>query len=273
MLLVGAAFQAGTLPLSADSIEQAIRLNGARVETNLAAFGHGRRIVAGPPEPAPEDPAGPTDVDALIARRTAELTAYQDSRYAGRFASFMEGVRRRETEAAPGSTALTEAVARNLFKLMAYKDEYEVARLSLDPAFEERLREQWGPGAKISYRLHPPVLRALGMKHKIALGRWFRPVFLILRGMRRLRGTFADPFGYARVRRIERQLITEYRDAVESVLSVLDDGTLASAVELAELPDLVRGYEEIKLEGVGRFRAELARRIPEPAGDTVKERV
>ncbi|MGH3876468.1 MAG: indolepyruvate ferredoxin oxidoreductase family protein [Actinophytocola sp.] len=266
MLLVGAAYQAGALPISAKCIEEAIELNGARVPANLMAFRHGRRVVAEGLEPAEPEPT-PTDVGALIAHRVTELTSYQDGRYADEFARFVAGVRGREAEVVPGSTSLTEAVARNLFKLMAYKDEYEVARLHLDPEFDRQLRAEWGEGAKIGYRLHPPFLRALGMKRKIALGRWFRLVFHVLAPMRRLRGTAADPFGHTRVRRAERALVAEYRATVESALRVLDHENLESVVDLARLPDMVRGYEEIKLANVERYRAEVARRLPELTGD------
>ncbi|MGM1064997.1 indolepyruvate ferredoxin oxidoreductase family protein [Saccharothrix sp. Mg75] len=264
MLLVGAAFQAGGIPLPAEALEGAIRLNGTRVDANLAAFRHGRRLVAEadrPDRPAGHDEPGadePADLDELVARRTAELTAYQDERYAGRYAAFVDEVRAREELAVPGSTGLADAVARHLFKLMAYKDEYEVARLSLDPSLEDSVRDQFGEGATIRYRLHPPVLRALGMKRKIALGPWVRPVFRALRAMRRLRGTAFDPFGVARVRRVERALVEEYRDAVRSALDHLDAGTLPVAVALAGLPDEVRGYEHVKLASVERYRTRLA---------------
>ncbi|MDI2030143.1 indolepyruvate ferredoxin oxidoreductase family protein [Saccharopolyspora sp. TS4A08] len=252
MLLVGAAFQAGALPLSAEAVERAIRLNGVRVEENLAAFAHGRNAVAGPVETE----SAPRGLDELIADRTAELTAYQNARYAEDYRRFVHHVRDRE-HAATGTEELTEAVARNLFKLMAYKDEYEVARLSLDPEVLAGVREQWGAGARVSYRLHPPLLRALGMRRKIALGPWFRPVFRVLRGMRGLRGTPFDPFGRAHVRKVERELIGEYRRAVEEGLPSLTDTTLPGAVELAELPDLIRGYEQIKLDSVQRYRQRL----------------
>ncbi|WP_406693278.1 hypothetical protein REH65_32125 [Saccharopolyspora sp. ID03-671] len=199
----------------------------------------------------------PRGLDELIADRTAELTAYQNARYAEDYRRFVHHVRDRE-HAATGTEELTEAVARNLFKLMAYKDEYEVARLSLDPEVLAGVREQWGAGARVSYRLHPPVLRALGMRRKIALGPWFRPVFRVLRGMRGLRGTPFDPFGRAHVRKVERELIGEYRRAVEEGLPSLTGTTLPGVVELAELPDMIRGYEQIKLDSVQRYRQRLA---------------
>jgi indolepyruvate ferredoxin oxidoreductase len=163
-----------------------------------------------------------------------------------------------ERKAVPESTALSESVARNLYKLMAYKDEYEVARLSLDARVDAEVAAEFGPGARISYRLHPPVLRALGMRHKITLGPWFRPIFRVLRAGKRLRGTPFDPFGRARVRRVERELITEYRTAVKAVLSNVSPSTLEQCVAVANAPDAVRGYDEIKLANVEIFRARLA---------------
>ena len=269
MLLVGAAYQVGGIPLPAEAIEQAIKLNGVHVETNLRAFRHGRRIIAEPAARSIQQP-GPAGLDELVPRRVAELTAYQHAVYADGYSRFVDQVRAREAEVIPGSIAFTEAVARNLYKLMAYKDEYEVARLCLDPALDEAVREQWGPGAKVSYRLHPPILRALGMDHKITLGPWFRPAFRTLRGMRRLRGTAFDPFGVAHIRKVERKLITEYREAVQAVLPILDQATLETAVALADLPDMIRGYEEIKLASVERYRTRLSELCRQLSGVATK---
>ena len=277
-LLLGAAWQRGALPVSAEAIEQAIRLNGAAVEKNLAAFAWGRACVAAPDaveaatRPA-EDPGahrepsererelidsaageGDSELRRLLEVRVPELATYQDLGYAERYAGFVARVRAAEDEGAPGQGELTEAVARNLFKLMAYKDEYEVARLHLDTAERAKLDSELGPGAKIAFNLHPPALRALGMKRKLKLGPWFLPAFRTLRGMRRLRGTRLDPFGYAKVRRVERALVSEYEDLVGEALTHLEPGTHAVAVELCELPDVIRGYEEIKLRNVMLFR-------------------
>ncbi|TNC26938.1 indolepyruvate ferredoxin oxidoreductase family protein [Amycolatopsis alkalitolerans] len=245
ILHLGAAYQAGALGVSAASIEEAVRLNGTAVEANLRAFRHGRQIVAAPPEP--EVPG--TGLDRLLEIRVPDLTEYQDERYAREYAEFVEQVRRQDP-------VVAEAVARNLYKLMAYKDEYEVARLSLDPKLTDDIEARFGTGAKVSYRLHPPVLRALGLRRKISLGPWFRPVFRMLRAMRRLRGTKLDAFGYARVRRVERALIGEYRDAVSRALAAAPGDP--AVLELAELPDLIRGYEEIKLANVARYRERQA---------------
>jgi indolepyruvate ferredoxin oxidoreductase len=159
---------------------------------------------------------------------------------------------------APGETAIAEAYAKGLYKLMAYKDEYEVARLHLDPVERAKVVAEFGDDAKVYFLLHPPVLRAMGMKRKLKLGPWFRPAFATLRAMRRLRGTPLDLFGLAEVRRVERRLPGEYRDLVARALEHLAPDTHATVARIADLPDVVRGYEDIKLQGVEAFRAEAA---------------
>jgi indolepyruvate ferredoxin oxidoreductase len=249
VMLLGAAYQAGAVPVAAGTIEAAIRLNGTAVESNIAAFRHGRNAVAHQPSGA-EKPA--RTLDDLVADRAADLVAYQNNAYAQRYLATVERVRGYETE------AVTEAVARYLYKLMAYKDEYEVARLSLAPELTGTIEEQFGKGASYSYRLHPPVLRALGVNRKISLGPWFRPAFHGLVGMRRLRGTPFDPFGRSHVRRVERSLIEDYLELIDEVLAGLSPSNQTLAVELLELPDLVRGYEEIKLGNVETYQARKA---------------
>jgi indolepyruvate ferredoxin oxidoreductase len=267
MILVGAAYQAGALPVSAEALEHAIRLNGVAVDANIRAFRAGRSVT---------DPVAPTTADApsaepgladVIARRVSELTAFQDPACAEDYAGFVERVRAREATIA-GGEGLTRAVAENLYKLTAYKDEYEVARLSLDPALDEAVRAQFGDGARYQYRLHPPVLRALGLKHKVSLGPWFRPAFVTLAAMRRVRGTRLDPFGYTEVRRTERALITEYREVVEQLLAGLTEGNHDLALQVAALPDMVRGYEEIKLATVRAYHEKLAELRAEFAAST-----
>jgi indolepyruvate ferredoxin oxidoreductase len=186
-----------------------------------------------------------------------ELTAFQDKACAQEYASFVERVRAREA-AVTGGDALARTVAEYLYKLTAYKDEYEVARLSLDPALDAAVRAQFGEGARYSYRLHPPVLRALGLKHKVSLGPWFRPAFAALVAMRRLRGTALDPFGYTEVRRTERALITQYREVIDDLLADLTEGNHELALEIAALPDMIRGYEHIKLANVRAYHEKLA---------------
>ena len=263
VFLVGAGFQTGALPLPPDAIEEAIRVNGVAVEKNLQAFRRGRQYVADPRallaaaslnRPAAAEPT----LDRLIRTRADDLTAYQDPAYARRYLDVVERVRAAEQDRTPGSTALTEAVARYLYKLMAYKDEYEVARLALEPSLGAGLETEFGPGARASWRLHPPVLRALGMKRKIALGPWFVPAFQALRAMRGLRGTSMDPFGRTRIRVLERALIEEYLGLVDHLIGRLSPDTAALAVRLAELPDSVRGYEDVKMRTVESYHQAMA---------------
>jgi indolepyruvate ferredoxin oxidoreductase len=262
MILVGAAYQAGALPVSAEAIEHAIRLNGVAVDANLRAFQAGRVTQEAKAAPTTtsageEAASAERDLAEVLALRVRELTAFQDQACAADYLSFVERVRAGEAAVAGGET-LARTVAENLYKLTAYKDEYEVARLSLDPALDEAVRAQFGDGARYQYRLHPPVLRALGLKHKVNLGPWFRPAFATLVAMRRLRGTALDPFGRTEVRRTERALITEYREVIDTLLTGLTPGNHELAVQIAALPDLVRGYEEIKLATVRSYHEKLA---------------
>jgi indolepyruvate ferredoxin oxidoreductase len=282
LLLLGAAFQHGCLPVSSAAIEQAIRLNGAAVEKSLAAFAWGRAAIARrdlvdellhPPVPERrlegaalaivEQTGAEGELRRLLEVRVPELVAFQSARYARRYADDVMAVARAEAEhGAPGETAIAEAYAKHLFKLMAYKDEYEVARLHLDPVERAKVAAEFGPDAKVYVMLHPPLLRALGLKRKLKLGPWFTPAFRALRGMRRLRGTPLDVFGLPEVRRVERRLPGEYRDLVARALEQLraeGPAVHAKVAEIAELPDMVRGYEDIKLRNVERFRAEAER--------------
>ena len=231
-LALGAAFQRGLLPVSREALEEAIRLNGAAVEKNLAAFAWGRAVVAAPDavEAATRDPETVVPVRELSERerelvtlavdgddgelrrlvetRVSELVAYQNEAYAERYAQLVRRAHVTEQERTPGHSELTEAVARQLFKLMAYKDEYEVARLHLDAVEQAKLQAEFGEGAKVYFMLHPPMLRAMGLERKLKLGPWFVPVFKRLYAMRRLRGTRLRPVrqgrgapGRARARR------------------------------------------------------------------------
>ena len=280
-LALGAAFQRGMVPVSSEALEDAIRLNGAAVEKNLAAFAWGRAVVAAP-DAVEEATRPPEAIEAvrelsgaerelvtlavngdqgelrrLVEVRIPELVAYQDQAYARRYAEFVRRVHVAEQERTPGHSELAEAVARHLFKLMAYKDEYEVARLHLDAVEQARLRAEFGEDAKIWFMLHPPALRAMGLDRKLKLGTWFLPGFRSLYRARRLRGTKLDPFGRAEVRKVERELIEEYEATVAEALSLLTPATHGTALELLELPDLVRGYEEIKLRNVVLYRKRL----------------
>jgi indolepyruvate ferredoxin oxidoreductase len=265
VLLIGAAFQHGCIPISAEAIEQAIRLNGAGVEKTLAAFRWGRAAVADPAAVAAATgaPAGPTRTEGfadVLATRVADLTGYQDEAYADRYAEQVQRVAAIATERAGAEAGerIGVAYARGLHKLMAYKDEYEVARLHLDPAEQARRDAEFGPDAAVSVLLHPPVLRAMGMTRKIRLRRTAGPVFRALRAARRLRGTPLDPFGRAEVRRVERALVAEYQALVRDALEHLRPDTADAVADLAALPDVIRGYEEIKLRNVSAFREQAA---------------
>ncbi|HET7875875.1 MAG TPA: indolepyruvate ferredoxin oxidoreductase family protein [Methylomirabilota bacterium] len=277
LIVTGAAYQAGALPISAASIERAIRLNGVAVDMNLLAFRWGRMAVVDSKhvEAAVRQATGRTErapvlsaearalVDSvgasgellrLLEMRVPDLIAYQSAAYARQYVEFVRRVREEEERRTPGRTGLACAVARYFYKLMAYKDEYEVARLHLDAALDAEVRARFGGQIRYFWHLHPPLLRALGLKRKIRLGAWFTPAFRALRALRGLRGTPLDPFGAARVRREERRLIGEYRQTIEQALGRLGPATHDTAVALAELPDEIRGYEEIKLANVARVR-------------------
>ncbi|MGH7299212.1 MAG: indolepyruvate ferredoxin oxidoreductase family protein, partial [Candidatus Rokuibacteriota bacterium] len=284
-IVLGAAYQAGALPISAASIERAIRINGVAVEMNLLAFRWGRMAVvdreqveaaviqataqtAEPPRALSSEARALVDgVEAsgelrrLLEIRVPELIAYQNAAYARAYVDFVRRVAQVEAERAPGSTGLAEAVAHHLHKLMAYKDEYEVARLHLDAALQAQLEARFGQKIRTYWHLHPPLLRALGLKKKIRLGAWFAPAFRLLRSLKGLRGTSLDPFGRAEVRRVERALIGEYRQLIETALVRLSPVTHGAAVALAELPDEIRGYEHVKLENVARFREKATQLI------------
>jgi indolepyruvate ferredoxin oxidoreductase len=282
LLLVGVAYQKGLLPIPAKSIEEAIRLNGAAVEMNVAAFRWGRLLTADPermasvnaaatPERRPlEYAAGDRELRIaaiaataeareIIARRTDELVRYQNQAYAERYLVDIEKVAAAERRVYPGREDLTLAVAQNLYKLMAYKDEYEVARLLLDETETAKLNSTFGSQAKVYWNFHPTFLRSLGFRNKVRLGPWFYPVLVALRASRRIRGTFLDILGRTQVRRVERELIEEYRRFVEDALANLSAQNYARTLEIARLPDMIRGYEHVKLANVELYHKEVER--------------
>ncbi|WP_428119088.1 indolepyruvate ferredoxin oxidoreductase family protein [Candidatus Poriferisodalis sp.] len=284
VLVLGAAYQSGVVPISATAIERAIELNGVAVEMNTQAFRIGRKIVLDPDflttlhvdrvgrvkrDTGPskreqkliDSVADPSEELARLLRiRVPDLVAYQSIDYAADYASFVAQVR--ESEAAVGdSSALSESVARYLYKLMAYKDEYEVARLHRSKAFQQAVRDQFGDKTDVTYKLHPPIMRRMGVQRKIGLGRSGDVAFAVLARMKGLRGGALDVFGKTAHRRMERELIDEYRGMISRTLDTLargDDAAYARAVEIAELPDMIRGYEDIKESNVERFRARAA---------------
>ncbi len=361
VLVLGAAYQAGGIPVSSAAIERAIELNGVAAEANLAAFRWGRvygRDGADGPEaervgersrpirarPWPERPvsaanksgndtaatrqaladprtlsvslaevagAAPTDKSDTVAaaaglgldsvparakaiaqtlvqgsglatsagpggaalveavqRRAGDLVDYQSRALASQYVDFVDAAAAREREVMGEQTDLAETVARYLYKLTAYKDEYEVARLHLRGGLHGAMRDAVGDFSGYRILLNPPALRTLGLKRKISLGPFQRPALAALKAMRRLRGTPLDLFGYAKVRRIERDLIVEYRTLIEAELDELTPERHERAIKLAGLPDVIRGYEDVKLAGVERFR-EQVRAIRSPDAQPV----
>ncbi|MEM9515483.1 MAG: indolepyruvate ferredoxin oxidoreductase family protein [Actinomycetota bacterium] len=271
VLLLGAAVQSGALPIPVAAIERAIELNGVAVQTNLRAFRWGRawiddpatvRAAAGIPEP----PRAET-VDELIARLRSHLVDYQSEDYANGFLTVVERARAAERATGNSSETFTATVARNLHKLMAYKDEYEVARLLLADEGQRGYAAVAGEGTSpdVTYLLHPPLLRAMGIDRKLRLQRSAVPALRALRRGKRLRGTLADPFRWAEVRQVERAMIPEYIAAVDRLCARLQADptteTLAVVTEIAALPDAVRGYEDLKLRRAAAYRSELARRL------------
>jgi indolepyruvate ferredoxin oxidoreductase len=264
MFMLGYAFQAGHLPLNAASIEQAIRLNGQAVDRNLRAFVMGRLAMADPdafsamlPDQTPPTPVAEA-VDDMIARRAAFLTDYQNAAYAERYTAHVQKVWEAE-QGLPGSPdTLTRAVARYLFKLMAYKDEYEVARLYTEGTFAHRLKDAFDGNLKLTFHLAPPLLSRpdpkTGAPRKREFGAWILPVFKALAALRGLRGTALDLFGKTEERRMERQLRDEYEALLGQLSQNLSPGNHDAAVALAELPERIRGFGHVK----ERHLAEIA---------------
>jgi indolepyruvate ferredoxin oxidoreductase len=269
VLLLGYAYQLGVLPLAGTSIERAIEQHGVAVDANIAAFRWGRAVAADSSlqssaesgdsallPPQLRDRVEVLDVGeevrALVHRRAADLVGYQDERYANRYLSTVE------TAAATGAADLVRTVAVNLHKLMAYKDEYEVARLHLAPEAGAAAAEIAGPGAQVTILLHPPLLRALGLRHKLRFGPRTRPLLRLLLRARRIRGGPLDIFGMAPIRRTERRLITEYEALAAELADRVEEIGVERAIELAGLPDMIRGYEDIKTASVQRYEAALA---------------
>ena len=262
-LLLGYAWQHGRIPLGRAAILRAMELNGVQVAANQAAFEWGRRCA--------HDPSGVRSLfaaqkviqivrrpslDETIARRTEFLSAYQNAAYAEQYRAFVARVR--EAEAPLSSTRLTEAVAQGLFKLMAYKDEYEVARLHADAAFAAKIGEMFEGEVKLVHHFAPPILGrtdAQGRPVKQAFGPWMHKALPWLAKLKFLRGTAFDPFGRTEERRTERALIQQYRASVEALLARLSKERLDTAVEIARLPLEIRGFGHVKAANLEKVRA------------------
>jgi indolepyruvate ferredoxin oxidoreductase len=266
MFVLGYAYQKGWIPLEAASLERAIELNGVAVEFNRKSFVWGRRAavdlervrrIAQPAEIIPIDQHFSRTLGELVERRSKFLAEYQNAAYASRYAALVDKVRKVE-ESATGETKLAEAVARNYAKLLAYKDEYEVARLHADPSFRKKIEGMFEGDYKVVYHLAPPLLArkdpTSGEPRKMRFGAWMGTAFSILKTFRFLRGTFLDVFGYTEERRMERALIREYEETVEKLIGGLTPGNHALAVQIASLPDEMRGFGYIKARNVEAAR-------------------
>jgi indolepyruvate ferredoxin oxidoreductase len=271
MMMMGYAYQRGLLPLTAQAIEQAIEVNGVAIKMNTQAFRLGRLAAVDPAKidammSGHDEDSAPKTLDAMsldeiIAHRSAHLTAYQNAKLAARYQALVKQVRDVALDRGFGD-ALPRAVAINYAKLLAYKDEYEVARLYTDGHFERQLRDQFDGDFKIKFNLAPPLLGgkkdALGRPKKRAFGAWMMPSFRMLARMRGLRGTAFDIFGYSADRRLERDLIAGYEKDVATVLGLLSQANHDTAVELLSLPDRIRGYGPVKEKAVNDAKARYA---------------
>jgi len=287
IFLLGYAYQMGLVPVSRQAIFRAVELNGATVDANQRAFNWGRLAYHDPA--SVERQARPTetevgsdrviapDLDAAVARRVDFLTAYQDTGLAQRYQSLVDRVRRTELRVAGDSILLTEAVARNYFKLLAIKDEYEVARLYTDGEFQRQVDAAFEGDYKLRYHFAPPLWvkpdKVTGAPVKRTYGAWMRPVLKVLAKLKGLRGTWLDPFGHTEERQLERRLITDYERTVEELERGLRVDNLDLAVEVATLPATIRGYGHVKRKNIdaaktreaallGQFRKPRVQPVP-----------
>ncbi|MFO1304616.1 MAG: indolepyruvate ferredoxin oxidoreductase family protein [Burkholderiales bacterium] len=294
LLLVGVAFQRGLVPVSANAIEQAIALNGTEADANRAAFEWGRRWALDPAaceaaarasSPAGRAMLSPAPVDDLeraIELRREFLEAYQDRDYADRYAKLVAEVREAERALHRGRPELTHAVAQSYFKLLAVKDEYEVARLHVDTGFVERVRAQFDGDAKVAFHMAPPILGTRrshsGEPRKTAFGPWMIPLLRVLARMRGLRGSALDVFRHSAERRADRELLAQYESDVRAVLDVMRGphgrAKRGVAMALASLPMEIRGYGHVRMRAIEKARAEaiaLRAGLAEPVPEAIEE--
>jgi indolepyruvate ferredoxin oxidoreductase len=266
--MLGYAFQKGTIPLSLEAITRAIEINGAAIEMNKQAFTWGRLAahdmarVRSVIQFRMRASAPIRTLDEQIAYRADFLSSYQDKAYADRYLAAVAKVRKTEAAALPSSTELTEAVARNLFKLMAYKDEYEVARLYSDGNFASKLLEKFDGDFHLKFYLAPPIFAKRdksGRLQKKEYGSWMMHAFRVLARLKSLRGTAFDPFGRTAERKAERKLIEDYLAMLESRTARLKPEQIALLARIARIPEMIRGYGHIKEENIVKARAEQAR--------------
>jgi indolepyruvate ferredoxin oxidoreductase len=265
--LLGYAYQKGLLPVSANALEESMKLNGVSIDLNLRAFlwgrrtAHDRAAVMKLIEPETIETDTKT---SFVERRIEDLTNYQDGAYARRYAELVSTVETTGKAVDPASVALTDAVARSAFKLMAYKDEYEIARLYTDGRFARALSEQFQDGGKLTFHMAPPLLSDkdnAGHLIKKNYGPWMMTAFRFLAKFKGLRGTAFDPFGYSQERKIERHLIDDYQNTVGILLEGLTVDNLPLAVEIAQLPMDMRGFGHIKADNIAKTQAKQAERL------------
>jgi indolepyruvate ferredoxin oxidoreductase len=261
LFMLGYAWQKGLVPLAFEAIDRAIELNGVAVETSKRTFAWGRLAAhniaavqaAAKPTLRTEKPVART-LPEIVDKRVELLTAYQDAAYAERYRAFVEKVAAAEKAKAPGRRGLAEAVARSLYKLMAYKDEYEVGRLYSDGEFLKKLSSQFEGDYTLTFHLAPPLFAdrdpTTGELKKREYGSWVMPMFRVLASLKRLRGTRLDIFGYSEERRMERRLIGEYQATLEEVLATLGQDNHALAVQIAAVPETMRGFGHVKEKNV-----------------------
>ena len=290
-IVIGAAYQSGAISLNGDSILEAIKINGVAVQRNQDAFNIGRKIVSDPKWTASLDLYRSGNIDVkpeldnisktiikkiskpddelkrILEFRVPELIAYQDEAYAKEYISFVKKIHHAE-KSKHSPSLLTQNVAKYLYKLMAVKDEYEVARLSLKAELDSALNQEFGKSAKIYYMLHPPFLKGLqnipilnkipGVKSKLTLPRWFKYGYMILGKMKFLRGTRFDFMAWFSwdVRQSDKEILNHYKTTLTGNLDKVSNGGYADLVKFSELPDLIRGYEEVRLATVDTYYEE-----------------
>jgi indolepyruvate ferredoxin oxidoreductase len=271
LFMMGYAFQKGLLPLNLESIMQAIQLNGVAIDMNRQSFTWGRRAahnlqavteIAEPKGELPQSQVMSENLDQTIARRVKYLTAYQDAAYAARYTALIEKVRAAEKQIAPGKQSLTEAVAKYHFKLLAIKDEYEVARLYTDGEFLKRVAQTFDGDYKIHFHLAPPIFSkpdpVTGEMQKAEFGPWMLTAFKLLNKLKFLRGTALDIFSYSAERKMEKQLLADYEKTLADLIAGLNKHNHATAVEIASVPEHIRGFGHVKLRHLKQAKAREA---------------
>ncbi|MCO5070708.1 MAG: indolepyruvate ferredoxin oxidoreductase family protein [Rhizobiaceae bacterium] len=271
MLMLGYSYQCGAIPLSAETIERAIELNGQAVAMNVSAFRWGRRAAHDPAlmekllaqsSPSAQQGTIAGSLDEMIERRAGFLTSYQNAAYSRRFVERIERLRGIETRVVNGSAALSEAAARSLFKLMAIKDEYEVARLYTDGSFRRQLAAEFESFDRLEFHLAPPIMGRIGgdgRPRKSRFGGWMMNGFRVLASLRGLRGSLFDVFGHTSERRAERRQLSQFEADLDHIEKHLTAGRLADAIALASVPMSIRGYGHVRAASVKKAEAERLR--------------